>query len=387
MKSTLIFGLVLGVGISSVFLLNSCRTDDGEELTVAPPTLETSIFGTTKDGQEVRLFTLKNSNGYQAQVSEYGAILTAMHVPDREGNAADVTLGYDDLVGWEGNSAYFGATIGRVGNRIADGQFSLDGKDYQLAKNNSPGGIPCHLHGGEKGFDKVVWKGEPVEGPDATGVALTYLSKDGEEGYPGNLKVTVTYWLTNRNELIWQVRATTDAPTPVNVVHHTYWNLTADFEKPILDHVLQLKADQYLPTTPGMIPTSKLAEVAGTPMDFNEPTAIGERIDSDFEALKLGEGYDHCWVLGEASGSDDLVTAAIVTDPVSGRRMEVLTDQPGVQFYTANFLDGNPFARRTGFCLETQNFPDAPNQPGFPNSILRPGETYEHTLVHRFSTE
>ena len=350
--------------------------------------LETAVYGKLNDGREVTIFTLTNTKGMTARITEYGAILVGLEVPDSKGVKADVTLGYDTLAGWLTSPSYFGASVGRFGNRIAHGKFTLDGKECTLATNNEPGGIPCHLHGGIKGFDKVLWKGAPVRQAGARGVALTYTSKDGEEGYPGTLQVKVTYWLTDANELVWEAEATTDKPTVINLAHHTYWNLTGDPTRSINDHELMLAADSYLPTDKGQIPTGVIAPVAGTPMDFRTPTPIGAHINDAFEALKLGGGYDHCWVLRKGPG---VRLAAVVKDPSSGRTMEVLTDQPGVQFYTGNFLDGSATGKngvkyqfRTGLCLETEGFPDAPNHPDFPSAVLRPGETYHHTMVCRF---
>jgi aldose 1-epimerase len=370
------------IGLAAV--LASCST-----LTkpIAPPVAE-EAYGQLPDGRTARLFILKNSNGMVARVTEYGAILVGLEAPDRDGVVADVTLGYDNLAGWLGNTSYFGATVGRYGNRIAGGTFTLDGSTYQLATNNSPGDMPCHLHGGVKGFDKVLWFGRPVKKIGARGVELVYTSKDGEEGYPGTLQAKVTYWLTEQNELIWEAEATTDKATPVNLVHHSYWNLTGNPANTINNHILTLNADKYLPTNAGLIPTGELAAVAGTPMDFTAPTPIGQRLEADFEALRLGGGYDHCWVLREGAQGP----AAVLKDPVSGRVMEILTDQPGIQFYGGNFLDGTTvgkagvaYGHRTGLCLETQRFPDSPNQKAFPNAILQPGETYRHRMVHRFS--
>ena len=350
--------------------------------------LETAVYGKLNDGREVKIFTLTNAKGLTARITEYGAILVGLEVPDSKGAKADVTLGCDTLAGWLTSTSYFGASVGRFGNRIAHGRFTLDGKEYTLATNNSPGGIPCHLHGGLKGFDKVLWTGTPVRKAGARGVALTYTSKDGEEGYPGTLQVKITYWLTDANELVWEAEATTDKPTVINLAHHTYWNLSGDSTKPITDETLMLAADAYLPTDAGLIPTGVLAPVAGTPMDFRAPTPVGARINDAFEALKLGGGYDHCWVLRKGPG---VRLAAVVKDLSSGRIMEVLTDQPGVQFYTGNFLDGSATGKnggkyqfRTGLCLETEGFPDAPNHPDFPSAVLRPGETYHHTMVCRF---
>jgi aldose 1-epimerase len=345
-------------------------------------------YGSMPDGRKVRVFTLTNPSGLRAKVTEYGAILVSMETPDKSGKPADLTHGYDSLEGWLTNTSYFGATVGRFGNRIKDGKFKLDGKEYKLATNNDPGGIPCHLHGGLKGFDKVLWSGK-ITGENA--VEFSYTAKDGEEGYPGNLAVKITYTLTDDNELKWQAQATTDAPTILNLVHHTYWNLSGDPAKSINDHVLMLGADGYLPTDIGLIPTGKIDPVAGTPMDFTKPTTIGDRIDADFEALKFGGGYDHAWVLKKGGG---VRLAARLKDPKSGRVMEVFTDQPAIQFYGGNFLDGKAigkggvaYARRTALCLETEGFPDSPNQPSFPSPVLRPGETYQHTMIHRFSAE
>lgn len=346
------------------------------------------IYGKMPDGQEVKIFTLTNSNGLRAKVTEYGAILVSMETPDKSGKVADITHGYDTLAGWLTNKSYFGSTVGRFGNRIKDGKFTLEGKSYSLATNNDPGGIPCHLHGGIKGFDKVLWSGKVT--PDQE-VELTYVSKDGEEGYPGTLTVKVTYSLTAENELKWEAKATTDAPTILNLVHHSYWNLSGDPKTPITDHILTLNAESFLPTDIGLIPTGKIAPVAGTPLDFTKPTVIGERIDADFEALKFGGGYDHAWVLPKAEG---VQLAARLEDPKTGRVMEVSANQPAIQFYSGNFLDGTEtgkggvvYAKRTALCLETEGFPDAPNQPSFPSAVLRPGETYQHTMIHKFSTK
>jgi len=344
------------------------------------------IHGTLPDGREARLFTLRNAKGTVAQVSEYGALLLSLKTADRQGNVADIALGYDSLAGWLTNHSYLGATVGRFGNRIKDGKFELDGQTYSLAKNNEPGGIPCHLHGGLKGFDKVLWRGE-IQG---NSVIFRYQSAAGEEGYPGALDVTVTYTLNDDNELIWEASATTDAPTIINMVHHTYWNLSGDLSQTILDHVMQIEADHFLPTDAGLIPTGETQRVVGTPLDFTQPMVIGDRIDAPFEALTLAGGYDHCWVLRPAEG---MKRAACVVHPASGRKMEVFTDQPAMQFYAGNFLDGTiegkngiKYQRRSGFCLETENYPDAPNHPHFPSCVLRPGETYRHRMIHRFST-
>jgi aldose 1-epimerase len=347
-------------------------------------------FGKLPDGREAKIFTLTNTNGLRAKITELGAALVSMEVPDKAGKLADVTHGFDSPDGYLSDAnPYFGATVGRFGNRIKDGKFTLDGKEYSLATNNDPGGIPCHLHGGKVGFNKVLWTGEANEADNS--VTFTYVSKDGEEGYPGNLTTKVTYTLTDANELKWEVAATTDAPTVLNIVHHSYWNLSGDPATSINDHLLTLEADKYLPTNAGLIPTGELAPVAGTPMDFTQPTAIGDRVNEEFEALKLGGGYDHAWVLTPKEG---VRPAARLKDPKSGRVMEISTDKPAIQFYGGNFLDGTvagkggvKYAHRTALCLETENFPDAPNQPSFPSAVLKPGETYTHTMIHKFSAE
>lgn len=339
---------------------------------------------------EPQIFTLSNASGLRARVLEYGAVLASLEVPDRDGNLADVTLGYDDLAGWIGDGEYFGATVGRFANRIARGRFDLDGVEHALATNNAPGGLPCHLHGGNRGFNSVQWKGVQT----GQSVTLRYTSPEGEEGYPGTLEAEVTYELTDDDELIWQARASTDASTIVNLAHHSYWNLSGDPSTQILDHELTLLADEYLPTDAGLIPTGERSSVAGTPMDFREPTRIGARIHDAFEALQLAGGYDHAWVLRRADRESLPVrSAARLFDPKSGREMHVLTDQPAVQFYSGNFLSGNivgkrgiAYGQRSGLALETEAFPNAPNQPHFPSTVLKKGETYQHRMVHRFTT-
>ena len=374
------------VALTAVLLaLTACSKQTETSATTG---LKQEIYGKMPDGREVRIFTLTNKHGLKARVTEYGAILVSMESPDKSGKTADITHGYDTLDGWLTNTSYFGSTVGRFGNRIKDGRFTLDGKEYTLATNNDPGGIPCHLHGGIKGFDKVLWSGKPTV---SNGVEFAYVSKDGEEGYPGNLTVRVTYTLSDDNELKWEVQATTDAPTILNVVHHSYWNLSGDPNTSINDHILTLNAPSYLPTDAGLIPTGGIAQVAGTPMDFTKPTAIGERVAADFEALKFGGGYDHAWVLKKGEG---IRLAAKLKDPKSGRVMEISTDQPAIQFYGGNVLDGTvagkggvKYPHRTALCLETEGFPDAPNKPNFPSCVLRPGETYRHTMIHKFSAE
>lgn len=356
-----------------------------------PVSLHTSPYGSLPDGRTVKVHHLSNANHISVTLLDYGATLAAVKIPDRAGRVADVTHGFDDLTGWLGNKFYFGANVGRFANRIGGGKFSLDGKTYQLATNNTPGGIPCHLHGGTAGFDKRLWDSRPVQDVNRAGVEFTYLSPDGEEGYPGNLSTTVTYWLSEKDELSIEFRATTDQATIINLTNHVYWNLTGDSSREITGHQVQLDADAILPVSAGLIPLGTKAPVKGTPFDFTQPHAIGERIHADDALLKIANGYDHCWVL---RGEKNLRLAARVVEPQSGRKLELFTDQPGLQFYTGNFLNGTargkgganyPF--RTAFCLEPQNFPDSPNHPEFPSAVLRPGERYSHTLSYRFSRE
>ena len=346
------------------------------------PTVEKAAYGKMPDGRPVDIFTLTNANGMRVKLTNYGAITVSVEAPDRAGKLADVTLGYDTLDGWFTSKSYFGATVGRYANRIAKGKFSLDGQTYTLATNNGENA----LHGGLKGFDKVLWNAETVQLPNAVGVKFTYTSKDGEEGYPGNLSVTALYMLTNDNEFKVEFTATTDKATVVNLAHHSYWNLGGAAAGDILGHELLLEADQYTPVDAGLIPTGELKAVAGTPMDFTKPTAIGARI------AQVEGGYDHNFVLRNQTGK--VALAARVVDPKSGRIMEIFTDQPGIQFYSGNFLDGTVtgkggvvYKKHQGFCLETQHYPDSPNRPNFPSVVLRPGETYKHVMIHKFSAK
>jgi len=366
--------------------LCSCTGTARHRAATAPLEVNVEPFGKTLQGEQVDLYTLTNSNGLKAKITNYGGIVVSLEVPDRDGKMADIVLGYDNVGAYIKTSPYFGALVGRYGNRIGKGQFTLDGKIYTLAKNDGEN----HLHGGIKGFDKVVWQAEPVKKRRAVGVKLNYLSRDGEEGYPGNLNCTVTYWLTNSNELRIEYLATTDKATPVNLTHHSYFNLTG-CERDILEHELMLNADRFTPVDKGLIPTGELHPVEGTVMDFTEPTAIGLRINSEYEQIKFGGGYDHNWVLNK--NGNKLAPAASVYEPTTGRVMEIFTTEPGIQFYSGNFLDGTitgksgvVYKHRFGFCLETQHFPDSPNKPEFPSTILRPGRKYTHTTVHRFST-
>jgi aldose 1-epimerase len=332
-------------------------------------------FGKLPDGTAIESFTLRNAHGIEVRAMTYGAIIVSLRVPDRAGKFDDVVLGHDDLAGYLTKPSYFGAVVGRYGNRIAKGRFTLDGKTYTLATNNGPN----HLHGGVRGFDKVVWKVDPPAA-GATSVTFRYTSPDGEEGYPGKLAARVTYTLSDKDELTFEYSATTDKATPVNLTQHSYFNLGVP-GRDILSHELTLEADRFTPVDATLIPTGELAPVNGTPFDFRKPTAIGARIGQDDEQLKRGGGYDHNFVLTGAG--EGLRRAARLADPGSGRTMEVLTTEPGVQFYTGNFLDGTikgkggvVYKYRSGLCLETQHFPDSPNQPSFPSTILRPGKEY-----------
>lgn len=343
-------------------------------------TLKTSEFGRLPSGEPVDLYTLTSTGGMVAKVTTYGAMLTELHVPDKAGKTADVVLGFDNLARYLAGHPYLGPTIGRVGNRIANGKFTLEGKAYELARNEN--GVH-HLHGGKKGFDKVLWKGEAVAGKTEASVKFTYRSPDGEEGFPGNLDVTVIYTLTDANELKIEYTATTDAATPVNLTNHSYFNLAGAGSGDILGHELMLAASRYTPADETLIPTGAIAEVRGTPLDFTRPTVIGARI-----AQVVG-GYDHNFVLD--SGGGKLALAARLRDPKSGRTMEILTTEPGIQFYSGNFLDGTItglgglYRKHAGLCLETQHFPDSVNKPAWPSIILKPGQTYRHVVVHKFT--
>lgn len=345
-------------------------------------------FG-TRDGRPVILYTLTNSHGVEVRAMNYGGIIVSLRVPDRKGQLADIVLGHETAEQYIPNPPYLGAIVGRYANRIANGTFTLDGKTYNLPKNDGPN----TLHGGvTKTFDKVMWDGEPLKGKN--GVAFTYLSKDGEEGFPGNLKVTVTYTLTDGNALVIDYEATTDKSTPINVSQHSYFNLKGAGNGDILDHEIMINADKFTPVDKNLIPTDELRPVKGTPFDFTKPMRIGARIDDNYEQLVLGHGYDHNFVLNDQPKQNGTVLAARVHEPTRGRTLEVWTTQPGVQFYTGNFLDGSVtgkqghvYKRRYGLCLETQHFPDSPNHPDFPSTILKPGEKFHQTTVFKFSAK
>lgn len=370
-----------GVGPAAVVAMFCCAVTLSAQGAVVA-----ELFGRVED-EKVEIYTLTNAHGIEARIMTYGATLVSLKTPDRAGRLGNVVLGFDSLNPYLSGVPYYGATVGRYANRIAKGQFTLAGTVHQLQLNDGPNS----LHGGKRGFDKRIWKADANAGTAHNALRLTYLSPDGEEGYPGKLVAQVTYRLSEEDSLSIEYEATTTAATPINLANHAYFNLTADPHHPILDHVLTLHADKFTPVDATLIPTGELRSVAGTPFDFRKPHTVGERIAASDEQLTLGKGYDHNWVLNGEHGKSPRL-AAVLTDPGSGRSMEVLTTQPGLQFYSGNFLNGQPagrgsvFAYRTGLCLETQHFPDSPNHPAFPSTILRPGETYSEKTVLHFST-
>jgi aldose 1-epimerase len=344
-----------------------------------------TAFGTTRDGTPVSLYTLRNKNGVEARIMTYGGIIQSLKVPDKNGNFGDVVLGYDTLDGYLKNSPYFGALIGRYGNRIAKGHFTLDGVTYTLATNNGPN----TLHGGVKGFDKVVWQAKPGHSDSGPTLELTYVSHDGEEGFPGTLTVKAVYTLTEDNSIRLDYTATTDKDTIVNLTQHSYFNLAGQGD--ILGHIVYLNADKFTPVDSTLITTGELRPVDGTPFDFRTPTAIGARIAQSDEQLKFGNGYDHNWVVNHPLG--ELGLDARVTEPSSGRVLEVWSTEPGLQFYSGNFLDGtitgkggHVYQFRNAFAMEPQHYPDSPNHDNFPSVILHPGETYHNTIIYKFLT-
>ncbi|MBV8893070.1 MAG: galactose mutarotase [Acidobacteria bacterium] len=345
-------------------------------------------FGSTPDGKPVDVYTFTNAHRIEVRVINYGGIITALRVPDRNGKLDDIVLGFDNLAGYLNNKPYFGAIIGRYANRIANGKFSLDGRDYTLAKNNGPNS----LHGGSRGFNNVLWRADPFRNRQGRGVILSYLSKDGEEGYPGNLDVKVTYTLSDANELLVDYLATADKATPINLTQHTYFNLGGEGNGDVLAEELRLNADRFTPIDKDLIPTGEIRSVKGTPLDFTQSTRIGARINDPYDQLLFAHGYDHNFVLKAAEGR--LQLAARVHEPNRGRVLEVSTTQPGIQFYSANFLDGtlvgkhgHRYKQREAFCLETQHFPDSPNHANFPSTILRPGKTFHSRTVFKFSVQ
>ena len=389
-----LYGLLL-LMISISFMQckeKAAKTNENQTLedlkTKSTVTIEKSSFGTTEDGQTVDKYLLKNSKGMAVSIITYGGIITDWTAPDKNGTYKDIVLGYNTLDDYIKSTPYFGALIGRYGNRIAKGKFSISGKEYQLTINDGQN----HLHGGDKGFDKVVWNAEELTGDDTASLKLTYTSADGEEGYPGNLTATVIYTLRDDNSLEVDYTATTDKTTIVNLTQHSYFNLSGDFSTTILDHEIVLNADHFLPVDATLIPTGELEQVAGTPFDFTTAKTIGKEIEAANDQLKKGQGYDHCWALNDQS--DGMRFAASAYHPESGRLLEVFTDEPGIQLYTGNFLDGTlpakdggTYGHRTGFCLETQHYPDSPNQPDFPSVVLHPGESYSSKTTFKFSTK
>ncbi|MCB0638700.1 MAG: galactose mutarotase [Lewinella sp.] len=378
-----------GLALLALLIFSACQgpapesSDDSAETPAAALSITKAAYGQTPDGP-ADLYTLRNANGMEVTITNYGGIIVSWMAPDKNGQMADIVLGYDELASYLEASPYFGAIIGRYGNRIGKGQFSIDGKEYQLPTNDGPN----HLHGGDKGFDKVLWSASTSEDSDRVSLHLTYRSADGEQGYPGNLDATVTYSLDNANQLHMDYRATTDQPTIVNLTNHAYFNLAGRGD--ILAHELMIKADTFTPVDETLIPTGEMRAVEGTPFNFQTPMPIGSRIHFDTKQLRHGKGYDHNFVLNRDGAGMELV--ASVYEPESHRLLEILTVEPGLQFYSGNFLDGSnvgkggiPYEFRTGFCLETQHYPDSPNHPEWPSTLLRPGETYETHTIYRVS--
>jgi aldose 1-epimerase len=368
------------------FLGCETREKPKETKQESPFTISEMPFGLTTEGDSVTVYTFSNEHGMEVKIMNYGGIITHLKVPDKNGVLEDVVLGFDKLADYEKGSPYFGAIVGRYGNRIAKGKFNLNGTEYILAQNNGENS----LHGGLKGFDKVVWDAKTFENAKGAGLILKYLSKDMEEGFPGNLDVTVTYTIKTNNEIEIDYQATTDKPTVVNITQHSYFNLTGNAKRDILGHEVMIKSEHLIPVDAGLIPTGEMMQVAGTPFDFNEITKVGARIEADNEQLQLGGGYDHCWVLNKSS-EDALEWVVKATDPESGRVFELATTEPGVQFYTGNFLDGSltgkggvVYEKRYGLCFEPEHYPDSPNQPNFPSVVLNPGDEYKTTTVWKF---
>lgn len=375
------------------FLSIQCKNDKKKDIEIVPEkvnlvTISKEAYGTTSDSIAVDKYTLKNEKGMEISLITYGGIITNWTAPDKNNNYQDIVLGYNTLAEYEKATPYFGALIGRYGNRIAKGKFTIDGVEYTLATNDGSN----HLHGGVKGFDKVVWTATEAKTDSTASIVLTYLSKDLEEGYPGNLQTKVTYTLTNNNELLVDYEATTDKKTIVNLTQHSYFNLSADFSKPILDHEITINADKLVPVDATLIPTGELTDVTNTPFDFRTAKAIGKDIGAKDEQLTRGLGYDHCWVLNNQNQGVRLAASAYEKE--SGRLLEIFSDEPGIQLYTGNFLDGTlpnkqggTYAHRTGFCLETQHYPDSPNQKAFPSVVLNPGDTYKSKTTFKFSVK
>jgi len=374
--------------LCSFVFLTGCKYSSQASKAKAEMNITKTDFGNTSNNQKVDLYTLSNVNGLVVKITNYGGTVTELWVPDRNGKLGDIVLGFDNLKDYEEKSPYFGCLIGRYGNRISKGKFTLDGKEYTLATNNDEN----HLHGGLKGFDKVVWDAKPFQNAAAVGLKLHYLSKDMEEGYPGNLDVTVTYTLTNQNELKINYEATTDKPTVCNLTNHNYYNLAGQGVRDIYDHQLMINTDYFTPIDEGLITTGEIRLAKGTPMDFTKMMPIGARIENNDTQLQYGLGYDHNWVLNKKKTGYRM--AARVYEPTTGRVMEISTTEPGLQFYSGNFLDGTivgkegkVYNHRYAFCLETQHYPDSPNKANFPSVVLRPGEMYQTATIHKFTVK
>ena len=384
------FGITI-IGLTTLSV--QCKSDKKMDATTTQDTKDSVTivkfdYGTTPKGEKIESYKLKNQNGMEVDIITFGGIITDLKVPNKDGVSENVVTGFNSLEQYMKPNPFFGALIGRFGNRIAKGKFTLDGKEYTLATNNGPNA----LHGGPEGFFRAVWKAEEAKSGEAAVLKLSYLSKDMEEGYPGNLKVVVTYTLTKNNELEVLYEATTDKKTVVNLTQHTYFNLSGDFSKTILDHEITLNADKIVPVDATLIPTGELQDVANTPFDFRKPKLIGKEIDAKDEQLVRGKGYDHCWVLNNTEKGKTVIATAY--HPASGRVLEMTTDEPGIQFYSGNFLDGTlpmrnggTYAHRTGFCLETEHYPDSPNQKNFPTTVLNPGENYKTKTTFKFSVK
>lgn len=383
--------------LAAMMLMTPAHAQDGAAaIASSNGSVEASTFGRLPDGRQVDVYRLTNANGIELQVTNYGGIILSLKTPDVDGEFDDIALGFDSIDAYLSDTyrqanPYFGAIIGRYGNRIAGGQFSLNGDTYSLATNDGNN----HLHGGDQGFDKVLWQAEPFENEAGIGLVLRYTSEDGEEGYPGKLETEVTYTLTDDDELMVDYRAVTDKATPINLTQHSYFNLKGEGSDTILDHQLMINAPEFTPVNDSLIPTGERRAVEGTPFDFTQATSIGERIEQNNEQLEFGGGYDHNFVLARDSAeADELVVAARVWEPQSGRMVEIATTEPGIQFYSGNFLNGDltgkqgeAYEHRSGFALETQHFPDSPNQEVFPSTILEPGDTYRSRTVYRFSAQ
>jgi aldose 1-epimerase len=377
------FKLIFSFALLSFLSAYNCSDSQKINLSV-----QKEQFGIV-EGQPIDIYTLSNEKGAKVKIINYGAIVVSLLIPDRDGNLADIVTGFDSLSGYINDRSFFGAIVGRYGNRIGKGKFQLDGKEYQLTINDGEN----HLHGGTTGFYKAVWDAEPVENKSGPSLKLTYVSPDGEEGYPGTVTMTVIYTLTNENTLEIKYEGKTDKTTILNPTHHSYFNLTGDFNNTILDHELFIDGDIITPVDKSLITTGELTAVENTPMDFRKPTPIGLHINDKYEQLEFGKGYDHNWVLNNYN-KGEVHKVASLYDPGSGRLMEILTDQPGLQFYSGNFLNGTTkgkggvvYQYRTALCLETQHYPDSPNKPQFPSVVLKPGETYNQTTIYKFSVK